>query len=73
MVAGTRLTNTEPLNRLKKSELIWCPPVFPCSATVVLLSTIYNYTLSFVTEEQAVFPTPASGPLVTPSKPGTPV
>ena len=25
---------------------------------MVLLSTIYNYTLSFVTEEQAVFPTP---------------
>jgi hypothetical protein len=26
--------------------------------TVVLLSTIYNYTLSFVMEEQSVFPRP---------------
>jgi TetR/AcrR family transcriptional regulator, tetracycline repressor protein len=31
---------------------------FTIRQTVVLLSTIYNYTLSFVMEEQAVFPRP---------------
>ena len=31
---------------------------FSVRAAVVLFSTIYNYTLSFVMEEQAVFPTP---------------
>jgi hypothetical protein len=31
---------------------------FTLRQTVVLLSTIYNYTLSFVMEEQAVFPVP---------------
>jgi len=31
---------------------------FTVRQTVVLLSTIYNYTLSFAMEEQAVFPRP---------------
>ena len=31
---------------------------FTVRQTVILLSTIYNYTLSFVMEEQAVFPRP---------------
>ena len=31
---------------------------FSVRSAVVPLSTIYNYTLSFVMEEQAVFPTP---------------
>jgi hypothetical protein len=31
---------------------------FTLRQTVVLLATIYNYTLSFVMEEQAVFPKP---------------
>ena len=57
MVSGTRLTNTEPL---KATETIGAHLVasgFSVRAAVVLLSTIYNYTLSFVMEEQAVFPT----------------
>jgi hypothetical protein len=33
---------------------------FSLRTTVVLLSTIHNYTLSFVMEEQAVFPTPGA-------------
>jgi AcrR family transcriptional regulator len=58
MVAGTRLTNTE---FMKTSELIATRVVeagFSVRETVVLLSTIYSFTLSFVMEEQAVFPTP---------------
>ena len=58
MVSGTYLTNTEPL---KTTELIGSHLVasgFSLRASVVLLSTLYNYTLSFVMEEQAVFPTP---------------
>ena len=58
MVGGTRLTN---LDHLKTTERIGARMVaagFSVRAAVVLMSTIYNYTLSFVTEEQAVFPTP---------------
>jgi len=58
MVAGTRLTNTE---YMKTSERIAAKLIeggFTVRQTVVLLSTIYNYTLSFVMEEQAVFPVP---------------
>jgi len=53
MVAGTRLTNSE---FMKTAERIAAKLVV--RRTVVLLSTIYNYTLSFVMEEQAVFPRP---------------
>jgi TetR/AcrR family transcriptional regulator, tetracycline repressor protein len=58
MVAGSRLTNTE---FMKTAEVVAAQLVetgFTLRQTVVLLSTIYNYTLSFVMEEQAVFPTP---------------
>jgi TetR/AcrR family transcriptional regulator, tetracycline repressor protein len=58
MVAGTRLTNTE---YMKTTEVVGTQLVesgFTVRQTVVLLSTIYNYTLSFVMEEQAVFPIP---------------
>jgi TetR/AcrR family tetracycline transcriptional repressor len=58
MVAGTRLTNTE---YMKTAEVVGAHLVkagFTLRQAVVLLSTIYNYTLSFVMEEQAVFPTP---------------
>jgi AcrR family transcriptional regulator len=58
MVAGTRLTNT---NFLKTTERIGTQMLaagFSIRAAVVLFSTIYNYTLSFVMEEQAVYPTP---------------
>lgn len=58
MVAGTKLTNTE---YMKTAELVGARLIksgFTVRQTVVLLSTVYNYTLSFVMEEQAVFPTP---------------
>lgn len=58
MVSGTRLTTTVPLATTEQigSEIV--ARGFSVRAAVVLLSTIYNYTLSFVMEEQAVFPTP---------------
>jgi len=46
MVSGTRLTNTE---YMKTAELL---------QVAVPLSTVYSYTLSFVIEEQAVYPRP---------------
>jgi TetR/AcrR family tetracycline transcriptional repressor len=58
MMSGTRLTNTEPLKTTEKIGAHMVASGFSLRTTVVLLSTIYNYTLSFVMEEQAVFPTP---------------
>jgi TetR/AcrR family tetracycline transcriptional repressor len=58
MVAGTRLTNTEYLNTIERIGNRMLAAGFSVRASVVLFSTIYNYTLSFVMEEQAVFPTP---------------
>ena len=58
MVGGTRLTNTEHLKTTERIGAQMVASGFSVRAAVVLLSTIYNYTLSFVTEEQAVFPTP---------------
>ena len=58
MVAGTRLTNVE---FMKAAEAIGTELVragFTLRQGVVLLSTVYNYTLNFVTEEQAVYPRP---------------
>ena len=58
MVAGTRLTNTE---YMKTAEVVGAQLIeagFTIRQAVVLLSTVYNYTLSFVIEEQAVFPMP---------------
>jgi len=57
MVSGTRLTNLEHLKTTEKIGAQMLASGFSVRAAVVLLSTIYNYTLSFVTEEQAVFPT----------------
>jgi TetR/AcrR family transcriptional regulator, tetracycline repressor protein len=56
MVAGTRLTNTEYLKTIEKIGNQMVASGFSIRAAVVLFSTIYNYTLSFVMEEQAVFP-----------------
>ncbi|WP_213806902.1 TetR/AcrR family transcriptional regulator C-terminal domain-containing protein [Granulicella sp. dw_53] len=58
MVAGTRLTDVEYLKTVEKigNQMLACG--FSVRASVVLYSTIYNYTLSFVMEEQAVFPRP---------------
>jgi len=58
MVAGTRLTNTEFMKTAERIGAKLIKSGFTVRQTVVLLSTIYNYTLSFVTEEQAVFPRP---------------
>src|SRR5271170_6612037 len=56
MVAGTRLTNTEYLKTIERIGSQMLAAGFSIRAAVVLFSTIYNYTLSFVMEEQAVFP-----------------
>jgi TetR/AcrR family transcriptional regulator, tetracycline repressor protein len=58
MVAGTRLTNTEYLMTTERIGNQMLAADFSVRAAVVLFSTIYNYTLSFVMEEQTVFPTP---------------
>jgi TetR/AcrR family tetracycline transcriptional repressor len=58
MVSGTRFTSTEPLQTTEKIGAQLVSGGFSLRQAVVLLSTIYNYTLSFVMEEQAVFPTP---------------
>ena len=58
MVSGTKLTNNE---FLKATDIIGSRFVeegFSVRAAAVMGTTIYNYTLSFVIEEQAVFPTP---------------
>lgn len=58
MLTGTKLTNTV---YMKTAEAIGVELVragFTLRQGVVLLSTVYNYTLNFVTEEQAVFPRP---------------
>lgn len=73
MVGGTRLTNLEHLKTTERIGAQMLASGFSVRAAVVLLSTIYNYTLSFVTEEQAVFPTPGSGPPATRLKRETPV
>jgi TetR/AcrR family transcriptional regulator, tetracycline repressor protein len=56
MVAGTRLTNTEFMKTAERVGAQLADSGFTVRQIVVLLSTIYNYTLSFVMEEQAVFP-----------------
>jgi TetR/AcrR family transcriptional regulator, tetracycline repressor protein len=56
MVAGTRLTNTEYLKTVERIGNRMLAAGFSTRSAVVLFSTIYNYTLSFVMEEQAVFP-----------------
>jgi TetR/AcrR family transcriptional regulator, tetracycline repressor protein len=56
MVAGSRLTNTEFMKTMERVGARLVDEGFTVRQTVVLLSTIYNYTLSFVMEEQAVVP-----------------
>lgn len=58
MVAGTRLTNTEYMKTVECIAARLVASGLTLRQVVVLLSTIYNYTLSFVMEEQAVFPRP---------------
>ena len=58
MIAGTRLTNTEYMKTAEAVGTHLVESGFTVRQTIVLLSTVYNYTLSFVMEEQAVFPRP---------------
>ncbi len=58
MVAGSRLTNTEFMKTAEVAGAQLVKTGFTFRQTVVLLATVYNYTLSFVVEEQAVFPVP---------------
>lgn len=58
MVSGTRWTTTEPLKITERIGGQLIASGFHLRTATVLLSTIYNYTLSFTMEEQAVFPTP---------------
>jgi TetR/AcrR family transcriptional regulator, tetracycline repressor protein len=58
MVAGTRLTNTDYMKTAERIAARLVKSGFSVRETAVVLSTIYNYTLSFVMEEQAVFPRP---------------
>jgi TetR/AcrR family tetracycline transcriptional repressor len=58
MVAGSRLTNSEYMRTVEQIGTRLTKSALTVRQTVVLLSTIYNYTLSFVMEEQAVFPRP---------------
>lgn len=58
MVAGTRLTNTEYMETAERIGAKLVASGFSVRQAVVLLSTIYDYTISFVMEEQAVFPRP---------------
>jgi TetR/AcrR family transcriptional regulator, tetracycline repressor protein len=58
LVCGTRLTNTQYMKTAERVAAKFVENGFTVRQTVVLLSTIYNYTLSFVMEEQAVFPRP---------------
>ena len=58
MIAGTRLTNTIYVETAERIAAHIVSTGFTVRETAVLLSTSYAYTLSFVTEEQAVFPKP---------------
>jgi TetR/AcrR family transcriptional regulator, tetracycline repressor protein len=58
MVTGTKLTNTEYMKAAEAEGTQLIKAGFTLRQSVVLLSTVYNYTLSFVIEEQAVFPRP---------------
>lgn len=58
MVSGTRLTNTEYMKTVERIASKIVENGFNVRQVAVLLGTIYNYTLSFVMEEQSVYPRP---------------
>jgi len=58
MVSGTRLKDTEYLKTAESIAAKCVGAGFSVRQTAVLMSTIYSYTLSFVMEEQAVYPLP---------------
>ena len=60
MVSGTKLTNDEFLKATDCIGSRFIEEGFTLRAATVMGATIFNYTMSFVIEEQAVFPTPGS-------------
>ena len=58
MVSGTELTNTDYMKTVESIGAKLLEAGFSLRQAVVLLSTVYSYTLSFVMEEQAVYPRP---------------
>ena len=58
MVAGTKLTDTQYMQAAESVGASLLEAGFTIRQAVVLLSTIFNYTQSFVIEEQSVFPAP---------------
>ena len=58
MVSGTELKDTEYLKTAEAIAAKLMEAGFTLRQATVLMSTIYNYTLSFAMEEQAVFPRP---------------
>src|ERR1700678_860808 len=58
MVTGTKLTNTEYMKTAEAVGAQLAKAGFTARQGLVLLSTVYHSPLSFVIEEQAVFPRP---------------
>jgi TetR/AcrR family tetracycline transcriptional repressor len=58
MVSGTKLTNNDFLKATDRIGSRFVEEGFSVRAAAVMGTTIYNYTLSFVMEEQAVLPMP---------------
>jgi TetR/AcrR family tetracycline transcriptional repressor len=57
VVAGSRLTDTIYMETAERIGSRLVEAGFSIRQAVVLLSTVYTFTISFVIEEQAVFPT----------------
>ncbi|WP_263381441.1 TetR/AcrR family transcriptional regulator C-terminal domain-containing protein [Granulicella arctica] len=57
VVAGSRLTDTTYMEATERIGTRLIEAGFSTRNAVVLLSTVYTFTVSFVLEEQAVFPT----------------
>lgn len=58
MIAGTRLTNTTFQETAERVGSRLVEAGFSARQAIVLLSAVYTFTVSFVIEEQAVFPVP---------------
>ncbi|MFC6644271.1 TetR/AcrR family transcriptional regulator C-terminal domain-containing protein [Granulicella cerasi] len=58
MVVGTRLRNTDFIRLSESLAKTLVDAGFTLRQAIVLMSTVYHYTLSLVIEEQAVFPVP---------------
>ena len=56
VVAGSRLTDTVFMETTERIASLLVKAGFSVRQAVVLLSTVYTFTVSFVIEEQAVFP-----------------